>query len=260
LDYMRGNTPASFYAALTEGRGEMPAFRDTLTSDERWDVVFYVWRFSTNAEVLALGQGLYETYCTACHGADGTGQVLGAADLSDLRLVAERAPRDFYLTVTQGKGSMPAWQGRLSQEERWAVIDYLGTFSYDPSLPEDVDVTPGTTATAGEVTCDPAYLSQTNPIAWDDVIPLPQAKRFTTNPARCAMLQTAQARCRIYPTSPLLRHTPRCSTIAGNIFALLPRARKLCPVGKRRLPSRKCGKCSLSLQPWQSNLILLNYH
>jgi high-affinity iron transporter len=40
LDYMRGESPAFFYAAVTEGRGEMPAYRDTLTSDERWDVVF----------------------------------------------------------------------------------------------------------------------------------------------------------------------------------------------------------------------------
>ena len=54
LDYMRGETPASFYTAVTEGRGEMQGFLDTLTSDELWDVVFYVWRFSTDAEKLAL--------------------------------------------------------------------------------------------------------------------------------------------------------------------------------------------------------------
>ena len=125
LDYMRGETPASFYTTVTEGRGEMQGFRDTLTSDELWNVVFYVWRFSTDAETLALGQHLYEDNCVACHGLDGTGEVLGAADLSDLRVVDDQAPRDFYLITTQGKGSMPALQGRLSQDERWAVIDYV---------------------------------------------------------------------------------------------------------------------------------------
>jgi len=168
LDYMRGETPASFYAAITEGRGEMPAFRDSLTSDERWDVVFYVWRFSTNADTLAVGQHLYETNCVACHGAEGTGEVLGAADFTDLRFVDDRAPRDFYLIVTQGKGSMPAWQGRLSQDERWALIDYLRAFSYDPALPGEVAAAPLPTAAPSETVCSSAYLSQSNPFPWDD--------------------------------------------------------------------------------------------
>lgn len=168
LDYMRGENPGYFYAAVTEGRGEMPPFKDTLTSDERWDVVSYVWHFSTGTETLALGKSLFETNCAACHGTDGTGKVLGAADFTDLRLVDSLAPRDLYLIVTQGKGSMPAWQGRLSQNERWAVIDYLRTFSYDPVLPGEVAGVPPPTATAAEAACDPTYLSQANPFAWDD--------------------------------------------------------------------------------------------
>jgi mono/diheme cytochrome c family protein len=168
VDYMRGESPGYFYTAVTEGRGQMPSFRTTLTSDQRWDVVFYVWRFSTSAETLALGKNLFETNCTACHGADGVGKVLGAADFTDLRVVDSRAPRDFYLTVTQGKGSMPAWQGRLSQNERWAVIDYLRAFSYDPALAGAVTEVPSPTATAAEAACDPTYLSQSNPFPWDD--------------------------------------------------------------------------------------------
>lgn len=30
----------------------MPAYRDSLSSDERWDVVFYIWQLSTTSEVL----------------------------------------------------------------------------------------------------------------------------------------------------------------------------------------------------------------
>jgi mono/diheme cytochrome c family protein len=168
VDFMRGETPASFYAAVTEGRGEMPGYRGRLTSDERWDVVFYVWRFSTDAEMLALGEHLYEDNCTACHGSDGTGEVLGASDFTDLRLVANEAPRDFYLITTQGIGSMPAWQGRLSQNERWATIDYLFTFAYDPALPGVAAATPPPTTTAVETGCGPEYLAQSNPFEWDD--------------------------------------------------------------------------------------------
>ncbi len=168
LDYIRGETPADFYAAVTEGRGEMPSFQDTLSSDERWDVVFYLWRFSTSSDNLALGKSIYDINCAACHGEDGVGEVLGAADFTDLRFMDDRAPRDFYLTVTQGIGSMPAWQGRLSQDERWAVIDYLRTFSYDPNLPGETVALSLPTATPVEITCDPSYLDQTNPFDWDD--------------------------------------------------------------------------------------------
>lgn len=167
LDYMRGETPAFFYTAVTEGRGEMPSFREQLTSDERWDAVFYVWRFSTSAETLALGETIYGDSCAACHGAAGAGQVLGAADFTDLRFTDARAPRDFYLVVTQGKGSMPAWQGRLSQDERWAVIDYLRAFSYDPALAGEAVVAAPPTAASAAV-CDATYLTQSNPFAWED--------------------------------------------------------------------------------------------
>lgn len=166
LDYMRGETPASFYSAVTEGRGEMPSFSEKLSSDERWDTVFYMWRFSTSADTLALGKALYDVNCAACHGTDGVGTVLGAADFTDQRFMHERAPRDFYLTVTQGKGSMPAWQGRLSQDERWAVIDYLRAFSYDPSLPGEIGAQPQIQTT--EEACSSDYLIQSNPFDWDD--------------------------------------------------------------------------------------------
>ncbi|HEX6304502.1 MAG TPA: c-type cytochrome [Anaerolineales bacterium] len=169
VDYMRGETPASFYAAVTEGRQDMPAFSNELTSDERWDAVFYVWRFSTDGESLTSGEQIYHEDCAVCHGEGGTGEVLGAADFTDLRFVAENSPRDFYLTVTQGEGSMPAWQGRLSQEERWDVVDYLFTFSYDAELSEGQSqaVSSQPVPQPQEGNCD-QYLSQSNPFPWDD--------------------------------------------------------------------------------------------
>ena len=52
VDYMRGETPANFYIIVTEGRGaDMPAFGENLTSDERWNIVYYVWHFRTTETV-----------------------------------------------------------------------------------------------------------------------------------------------------------------------------------------------------------------
>ncbi len=168
LDYMRAETPTDFYLAVTEGRGEMPGYTTTLSSDERWDVVFYVWRLSTTEDTLETGQTIYTQNCASCHGETGGGELLGASDLTNLRLMADFTSQSLFLTVTQGRGSMPAWQSLLSQDERWAVIDYVRSFTYDPTLSEEVVVAP-TPSLAEEPTqvagCQP---DQTNPFAWDD--------------------------------------------------------------------------------------------
>jgi mono/diheme cytochrome c family protein len=165
---MRGEAPADFYSAVTEGRGEMPAYRDLLSSDERWDVVFYVWRLSTSADILEHGRTLYESDCGACHGEQGSGQLLGSADFTDLRQMDNLAPRDLYLTVTQGRGSMPAWQSLLSQDDRWAVIDYLRTFSYDPHLESEVAMAGPTPTSADTVEPSACDTAQANIFDWEN--------------------------------------------------------------------------------------------
>lgn len=190
LDYVRGETPANFYAAVTEGRGEMPAFRDRLSSDERWDVVFYVWRISTSAATLEQGRELFQSDCATCHGESGSGELLGSADFTDLRQMDSLAPRDLYLTVTQGRGSMPAWQSLLSQDQRWAVIDYLRTFSYDSGLDQELA---GPAPTEGAATVEAAVClsDQSNPFELGDP-PAIQAGEATYQ-AQCAVCHGVDA-------------------------------------------------------------------
>ena len=166
-DFMRGETPATFYSVVTEGRGEMPAYTDVLSSDERWDAVFFIWRLSTSSEVIQQGSEIYSQQCSPCHGADGTGELLGSADFTNLREMDSLAPRDLYLTVTQGRGSMPAWQSLLGQDERWAVIDFIRTFTYDPTLPANLDLTT-TDGSAGSGSTSSACSAAVNPFDWGD--------------------------------------------------------------------------------------------
>ena len=170
VDYMRGETPADFYLIITEGRRpDMPAFGEELTSDERWAVVYYVWRFSTTDEILQGGNEIYLENCASCHGEDGRSMILGAANFPDQRFMANRSPSDLYVSVTQGLGSMPAWQARLSQDDRWAVIDYIRTFTYAPQIGEAVEVTTAESASSESERpeCAP-YLEQTNLFDWND--------------------------------------------------------------------------------------------
>lgn len=170
VDYMRGETPASFYVVISEGRGQdMPAFGEALSSDERWDVTYYVWNFSTTAENINQGQDIYAANCVSCHGEDGRSMILGAANFSDSRFMTNQSPSDLYIVITQGKGSMPAWQARLEQEERWNSIDYIYTLSYVPKLSDEVALSsPVPEPTQANRPECAAYQTKTNPNDWDD--------------------------------------------------------------------------------------------
>lgn len=137
-DYLRGESPVRFYQIISDGRGSMPGWQDKLSVDERWDLTFYIWHFATSREVLDQGKAIFEQNCVSCHGPDGKGVVPGTPDFTDVEWMASRAPREFFQVVTEGKGGMPAWQGRLTPDQRWAAIEYLRTFAYEP-LPQQAE-------------------------------------------------------------------------------------------------------------------------
>jgi mono/diheme cytochrome c family protein len=85
--------------------------------------------------------------------------------------MAAESPSTLYLSVTRGRGSMPAWQARLNQDERWMVIEYLRTFSYDPQViveSEEIQPTEEPVQAEEQLPCEPAVLTQTNPFEWSD--------------------------------------------------------------------------------------------
>lgn len=86
-----------------------------------------------NTPSLALGAQVYQANCAACHGITGRGdgQLASAltpppANLSDPAALRDRSPLDFYHRITIGVAgtSMPAFEGRLSDEDRWAAAAY----------------------------------------------------------------------------------------------------------------------------------------
>jgi mono/diheme cytochrome c family protein len=102
-------------------------------------------RTARTEATLALGKALYDKNCAHCHGETGDGNGFGAPHLSP-------PPRDFvaaqfkfrttstgalptdddlFRVVSRGLNGtgMPPWQYLLTEEERWAVVDYIKTFS-----------------------------------------------------------------------------------------------------------------------------------
>ena len=131
LDYMRAAAPASFYQSVTNGKETMPAFKDSLSDEDRWNVVYYLWHWSVPQAELDKGKPVYEANCVSCHGPDGQGVIPQAAKFTP-EFISKSPPSQYYESVSGGKGIMPAWQDRLSEEERWASIEYARAFAYEP--------------------------------------------------------------------------------------------------------------------------------
>ena len=75
------------------------------------------------AEKKSIGQSLYETNCTSCHGEDGKLCTLGAKDLS-LSSLSKEQMMDI---ITNGKSTMTPFGNMLNKEEVSAVADYVQT-------------------------------------------------------------------------------------------------------------------------------------
>lgn len=82
---------------------------------------------------LARGAQVYREQCAGCHGALGRGDGPLArgldprpADLSDRAALRDASPLDFYRRVTIGVAgtAMPAFEARLSADDRWAAAVY----------------------------------------------------------------------------------------------------------------------------------------
>ncbi|MEO8140495.1 MAG: cytochrome c, partial [Gemmatimonadota bacterium] len=115
--------PADSLALRSRKLGEMLATRLGVTLDE----------VPSRQPLLARGARIYQTQCASCHGSVGRGDgIAGAAltpppaDLTDFRKLADVTPLDYYLRTTIGVAgtAMPAYEGRLTADERWAVALY----------------------------------------------------------------------------------------------------------------------------------------
>jgi mono/diheme cytochrome c family protein len=72
------------------------------------------------------GAAIFGDNCAGCHGGDGSGGI--GPRLAGGRVVAVYPdPADQIAVVTNGRGGMPAWGGKLTDEEIAAVVEYTRT-------------------------------------------------------------------------------------------------------------------------------------
>jgi high-affinity iron transporter len=91
---------------------------------------------------LASGAAVYRENCSGCHGDRGRGDGPLArtldpkpADLADAAALSNTSPLDFYRRISIGVvgTSMPAFEARLSAEDRWAVALYASLLRLPPA-------------------------------------------------------------------------------------------------------------------------------
>ena len=131
--WLYGGDPDTVLKSILDGRrGTMPAWGDALGHEGVVDVASYVRSLAgldAPPEWAAAGKVRFDTMCAACHGIDGTGMpALGAPDLTDDDWLYGGDLASVIRSIRDGRsGEMPAWRGRLGEDEARAIAAWLYT-------------------------------------------------------------------------------------------------------------------------------------
>ncbi len=81
-------------------------------------------------------QEIYAKQCAMCHGEKGDGQGPAAqvmqvppAKLNDPVMMKEMTDGEIFYKISEGRLPMPGFKTKLSEEDRWKLVNYLRTFS-----------------------------------------------------------------------------------------------------------------------------------
>ena len=137
-DWLYGGDPEVIKASIMEGRsGTMPPMGAALGEAGVKDVANFVRSLSGlshDAAAAARGKVSFGTYCFACHGAEGKGNVaMGAPNLTDKVWLYGSSLETIVETVTYGRSNrMPAHKEFLGE----ARVHVLAAYVYGLSHPE----------------------------------------------------------------------------------------------------------------------------
>jgi mono/diheme cytochrome c family protein len=142
----RDATLAAWFAITTNGNGQtqgclMPPWKNRLTEQQRWDVTAFMYGIQYKPAQLQAGKGLWAENCAACHGDKGLGDGPRAKDtarpvtnLADTQYMISHSDNALFSVVTHGLGNaMPAFP-QLSEDQRWAVVAYARSLSWQETI------------------------------------------------------------------------------------------------------------------------------
>ena len=124
------------------------SFAAVLSDEQIWGLVAGIWQANTDMVKLETGQKLYAQNCAACHGKSGTGDgpmadnlsqsfqpmdehgMTTPADFTDSTSILGASPAILHGKITRGGmgTGMPYWGPIFTDEQIWALVDWLWTF------------------------------------------------------------------------------------------------------------------------------------
>jgi len=138
------SSPLAWYQIVTQGRMEkqMPPF-NSLSDQQRWNVVAYLYTLSSSLERMDSGERLYLDNCVTCHSGNGnevdaeskqaSGESLTneSLNLTNLERVTDLSGEEIFRLISSGVGdSMPAFGDKLSEEDIWILTEYIRSLSF----------------------------------------------------------------------------------------------------------------------------------
>ncbi|MCY3993659.1 MAG: c-type cytochrome [Caldilineaceae bacterium] len=135
-------SPAELFFVTKFGRIEnlMPPWRNSMSDEQIWQVVYYAWNLHTDEKEVAEGGEMYAQSCLACHGEGGRGD--GPESGPGVPDFAAQDPM-IFLSQAELEGrwreSHPELGSDWSAAAKQGVLEYIRSFSYQPKwAPFDV--------------------------------------------------------------------------------------------------------------------------
>lgn len=127
--------------SLEEGQQEIANMRRVAAADREEVTPDLLESAVGNDDRLATGKTVFVENCAQCHAEDGGGGGKVGPNLTDDYWLHGGKLMDIYNIVTNGyENLMPAWEGRLSQDERIAVTAYVRSLrGTEPENPDEAE-------------------------------------------------------------------------------------------------------------------------
>lgn len=97
-----------------------------------------------NAATVADAHQLYVSNCQKCHGINGDGKVPPGAtyfystkptDFTSARRIDAMSDGEILWKMTNGRKPMPGFKNRLSDEQRWELVNLIRVFAHPERVP-----------------------------------------------------------------------------------------------------------------------------
>ena len=130
-NWLYGGEPEKIEFAIMNGRsGVMPALGPALGADLD-AMISYVQSMTDGQDTSSPAHTKFITFCSACHGADGTGnQALGAPNLTDDAWLYGYSEKEIRRTLEEGRnGVMPAHSSLIGPDRARILAAYVYSLS-----------------------------------------------------------------------------------------------------------------------------------